>query len=377
VEVLRRVEIHQLHPTISYGDAIGNHLFALRRVFHRWGYSAELFCQYALSGAEAEVKDYRTYTGSPENLLLIHYSTGSEIFAEVRALPDRKILVYHNLTPAHFFIDIDPATQKRIEQGRQELSRFVGEVELALAVSHWNAHDLRQAGFPRVEVLPILIEFAKYQAPPHPEVMDKYRDSRINWLTVARIAPNKRYEDIIRIFALYQKAINPASRLFLVGTARDMEVYFRRLQQLVAELGVNNVVFTGHVPFDELLAYYHLAHVFLCMSEHEGFGVPLLEAMHFNVPVIAYKAGAIPETLGGAGVLVTEKRFPEIAEFIHFVLTDDKLRGQLLRRQRERLQAFAPERVEERLKEILRPFLVASHTPLPQEPGELVGKESA
>jgi glycosyltransferase involved in cell wall biosynthesis len=351
------MEIHQFHPTISYGDAIGNHLFALRRIFRRWGYPSELFCQYALSGAETETRDYRTYQGSSDNVLLIHYSTGSEIFAELLALPDRKVLVYHNVTPAYFFDGFDPITQRLVEEGRQGLGPFVGRVELALAVSRWNARDLLTAGFPSVEVVPILLEFDQYAAPPNPEVMAKYADDKVNWLFVGRIAPNKRHEDVIRTFAAYQESINPEARLFLVGPERDMEAYLQWLKRLLAELEVNNVIFTGHVPFDELLAYYHLAQVFLCMSEHEGFGVPLLEAMYFDVPVVAYKAAAIPETLGDAGILITRRRFVEVAELVHLVLTDQRLRARILQRQRERLRTFAPERVEEQLKKALSSLL--------------------
>ena len=154
-----------------------------------------------------------------------------------------------------------------------------------------------------------------------------YDDGRTNVLFVGRIIPNKRIDDLIRSFAVFQKWVRPRSRLLLVGDHRGFERYLDRLQELVRELRLDEVVFTGQVDDDELYAYYRLADVFLCLSEHEGFGVPLQEAMHFGLPVIAYDAGAVRETLRGGGLLLQDKRPEVVAD-----LLDRLTRGGDLRR---------------------------------------------
>jgi glycosyltransferase involved in cell wall biosynthesis len=156
-----------------------------------------------------------------------------------------------------------------------------------------------------------------------------YGDDRTNLLFVGRIIPNKRIDDLIRVFAVY-KRLDPRSRLLLVGDTRGHERYYDRLQQLIRALAVKDVVFTGHVDDDDLAAYYRVSHLFLCLSEHEGFCVPLQEAMHFGLPVLAYDTGAVRETLHGGGVLLLDKRPEEVAELIRLVLDDPELRGRVL-----------------------------------------------
>jgi glycosyltransferase involved in cell wall biosynthesis len=155
-------------------------------------------------------------------------------------------------------------------------------------------------------------------------------DGRVNLLFVGRIIPNKKIDDLIRTFALYQRHLHARSRLLLVGDYRGHERYFDRLQEMVRALGVQEVVFTGHVDDDDLRAAYAAADLFLCLSEHEGYCVPLVEAMACGVPVVAYDAGAVAETLRGGGLLLREKDPATVAEAVHAVLTDVDLRRALL-----------------------------------------------
>jgi glycosyltransferase involved in cell wall biosynthesis len=178
------------------------------------------------------------------------------------------------------------------------------------------------------------------------------RDGNVNLLFVGRVTPNKRHEDLIRLAAYWKRYIAPDIRLLLVGKLPRRRHYFDTLQALLYEQGFTpaEVVFTGHVEHDDLLACYATAAVFVSMSEHEGFGVPLVEAMLMDVPVLAYRAAAVPDTLGGAGVQFGEKRLPEVAELAHVLATDPELRGAVLAGQRRRLAAFAPESVEAALR---------------------------
>ena len=177
-------------------------------------------------------------------------------------------------------------------------------------------------------------------------------DGRRNVLFVGRLAPNKRHEDLIRLASYWKRFVSPDLRLLLVGKLPRRREYFDALQALLYEEGFTpwEVVFTGHVDHGDLLACYAAADVFVSMSEHEGFGVPLVEAMLMDVPVLAYRAGAVPDTLGGAGLQFTEKRIGEVAEIAHRLATDDALRTSVLAGQRRRLAAFAPAAVESALR---------------------------
>jgi glycosyltransferase involved in cell wall biosynthesis len=176
----------------------------------------------------------------------------------------------------------------------------------------------------------------------------------MNVLFVGRIAPHKRHEDLIRVFLHLKRTVRPDSRLLLVGSTRGTESYGESLRAYVDRLGLSDVVFAGHVGSAAWVAYYRCASVYLSMSAHEGFGVPLLECMHFGVPIVAYKAAAVPETLGGAGLLLTARNYAATAELLSLVDEDLDLRAQVVARQRERLRDFLPDRVRDRLVELLQ-----------------------
>jgi L-malate glycosyltransferase len=333
--------VHQLTSNFDIGDAIGNHIRALRGLLRGWGYASEVFAQYI---HESLVRDSRFFTryrdlADPRNVVLFHFSIGSEVTSFFAGLPDRKVLVYHNITPPEYFVGVNARVADRCRRGRWELQRLAAVTDLALGVSEFNRRELEAAGFRRTGVLPILLDWPSYGHPPVRALEQSYRQGT-NLLYVGRIAPNKRIEHLIKIYYFYRR-LDPGSRLIVVGSAVDTEGYLAGLQKLAAELGVlDGVVFTGSVPQAELCTYYRLAAVYLSMSEHEGFCVPLLEAMHFGVPIVAYAAAGVPGTLGGAGLLVEAPDFPLIAELVHRVVTEPVLRDAVVAGQRERLKAF-------------------------------------
>jgi glycosyltransferase involved in cell wall biosynthesis len=201
--------------------------------------------------------------------------------------------------------------------------------------------------------LPIIFDPKRYAVRPNRKVLGAFqRDA--NLLFVGRVSPNKRFEDLILTFAYLKRFVRPDARLLLVGSTRRMELYHEYLQSLATRLGLSEVVFTGHVSASELVAYYRCADVYLSMSEHEGFGVPLLESMHFGLPIVAYKAAAVPETLGGCGILVTAKDYSVVAELVGLLIEDGNLRARIVARQRERLGDFLPHEVDRRLGELLQ-----------------------
>jgi glycosyltransferase involved in cell wall biosynthesis len=301
--------------------------------------------------------EYRDVS-SPETVCLFHFAIGSGAGRLIKDAPDRLVVRYHNITPPEFFAGYLPHLARQCHQGRRELRAFAPRADLALGVSEFNRRDLEAAGFRRTAVLPIPLDLDRLVGGPvSPAVRALYGDGRTNLLFVGRVIPNKRIEDLLRLFAVYQRSVDPASRLLVVGDHWGYEPYLLRLEELARALAVEDVVFTGQVEDDELRAYYQVSAAYLSLSEHEGFCVPLLEAMAFGLPVMAFDAGAVAETLGGAGVLLRDKQ-PEIAaEIVHRLVKQADIRRPVLEGQARRLAEVR--RVDPRalLRERLAPVL--------------------
>lgn len=240
-----------------------------------------------------------------------------------------------------------------MKTGRRELGEFADIADMALGDSEYNRKELEELGFKKTGVLPVIMDFEKYGQKPDKKIFKKYKDNNINFLFVGRLSPNKKQEDVIKTFYYYNKYINSCSRLFLVGSYTGTEKYYAQLQYLVQQLDIKDVHIMGQVKFTELLAYYKLADVFVSMSEHEGFCVPLLECMYFGIPIIAYRSTAIPYTLGGTGIQVNEKRFFEVAEMVNVLLENKELKNRIIERQRIRLTEFDRSKVIHILKEFI------------------------
>lgn len=324
--------VHQVLAALSYGDAIGNEALAIQKQLRAAGFESDIFAEGVhprMAHLARPLWEYASVS-SPETVALFHFSIGSAAGRLVFHARDRLVAIYHNITPAHFFLGFHPHLAGLCYHGRRELAAFAPRTELGLGDSEYNRRELEAAGFQRTGVLPIVLDLDVYAAPPSPVTRALYEDGRTNILFVGRMIPNKKIDDLIRVFAAYQKLFNPRSRLILAGDHRGHERYFTRLDELVRELRLDEVVFTGHVEHDELMACYAVSDLFLCLSEHEGFGVPLQEAMVFGLPVVAYDAGAVAETLRGGGILLADKEPMAVAALVDRVLTDDALRGSVL-----------------------------------------------
>lgn len=348
-------QIHQIVPVLDERDAIGNYVCEIQKLLIKWGYESKIFVWRKQSGQGNRCYHYSKHEkfSAPDNILICHYAISSPVFEHFLGCSDRKIMIYHNITPPEFFRGINDELYFLTKDGRAALRQAEKTIDLALGVSPFNQRELIEAGYPHAKVLPLIIDFELFDRPADQEVVDKYNDGKKNFLFVGRILPNKKQEDVIRCFYYYHNYIDPNSRLFLVGTAAQSPKYRVILERLVENLELDDVIFTASVPHGELLAYFKLADVFLCMSEHEGFCVPLLEAMYLNVPVVAYASSAIPETLGEGGVVVEEKDFAKTATLIDAVLEDEQLQQTILKKQRERLEYFRRENVENMLKQYI------------------------
>jgi glycosyltransferase involved in cell wall biosynthesis len=319
--------VHQVLATLSYGDAIGHEVLAIQRVLQAAGYDSEIFVETADTRLEDLTYDYRDLVDAshPDNLLIHHFSIGSRASRVAYALPDRMALVYHNITPPEYFVGVHKQLVELCWKGRRELQAYVSRCDLALGDSEFNRQELESLGFPETGVLPVVPGFSHLSGVPDWRIAGQFDDERTNLLFVGRMIPNKRIENVIRIFHAYRTLFNPRSRLLLVGSHGGFEKYLTMLHQLVATLGTPDVHYSGHVSNEELTAYYDVADLFLCASEHEGFCVPLVEAFHMRVPVVALAATAVPATLDGGGVLYENQDPCHVAALVDAVLSDQAL----------------------------------------------------
>lgn len=364
----RSPNVHQVLATLGYGDAIGHEVLGIQRVLRHAGFESDIFVQTADPRLEDLTRDYRDLleASDPSNILIHHFSIGSRASRIAYAVPDRQILVYHNITPPGFFVDVHEQLAEQCFKGKRELGVYPARVDLALGDSEFNRQELESLGFHPTGILPVVPDFAHLDLEPNDLMAGQFDDDCTNVLFVGRIIPNKRIEDCIRYFHAYQRTFNPRSRLLLVGSYGGYEKYLSMLQELVASLGTSRVHFAGHVTDAELTAYYDVADLFLCASAHEGFCVPIVEAFYKQVPVVAYAATAVPSTMDGAGVLYTTQEPLEVAALVDAVLSDDALYDAIVRKQDEAVTRLRAKDFDGTLLRFVDQVLKIPRRPAPQ-----------
>jgi L-malate glycosyltransferase len=353
--------IHQLVAGFSKGDAISNEALVMRSIFRSWGFLSEIYAETrrVLPELRKDARDLRNLANDlkPDDIALLHLSIGADANDLFPELPCRKVILYHNITPPQYFRGIQEEIAHLLARGRDQLTRLAGVAEVVMADSPYNAEELTTLGYGDVSVLPLVLDLEKVRARPDRRAMAAWSDGMKNILFVGRCVPNKRIEDVITAFHYYQRAVEPDARLILAGSYSGVEAYQAYQLTLIRELKTDNVVFTGSITQAELNACYRSAHVFLCMSEHEGFCIPIIEAMALDVPVLAYAAAAVPGTMDGAGVLFHEKKWEAIAEMMHQLAEDTLLRRRVLAGQQQRIQRYETRRLDQELRQRLQPLL--------------------
>lgn len=352
--------IIQLVSSLNFGDAVGNDVRAISKALREAGNITGIFT-FAIH-PKIQDKDVYLINMLPElnenDLIIYHYATADELSDIIKEAPCKVVLRYHNVTPPAFFHGYDKGAEKLTREGLDEITDLRDAIDYGMVVSDFNKKDLEQMGYQcPISVVPILIPFKDYEQQPDSEVLKRYSDGRTNIVFVGRIVPNKKFEDVISCFAAYKEKYDPTARLFLVGNYQETDLYYQYLQEYIKKYEVEDVIFSGHIAFNAILAYYKIADVFLCMSEHEGFCVPLVEAMFFEIPIIAYASTAIPGTLAGSGVLVETKEPETVAEIMNQIVGDEEYRSKILRTQAERLRDFEYERIKEKILKELEKFL--------------------
>lgn len=339
--------VHQFHSGTGEGDAVTNQMFDLQRHLHALGHPSKILAQHIGPGLSGRITPASTYQGSPDELLLVHHSHGHDLLDDLVDLPNPIVAVYHNVTPEQYFSH--PFTRRYIRLGRHQLEVLARRSLFGVAVSNFNRREMLAAGFRRVEVLPVRTDFSAF-APAVAGGGPRTGD----WLYVGRVVGNKCQHRLVRAFAAYHHNFDPSARLVLIGGVAD-EDYLEQVEDEARRLRVlDHLVFMGKVSDRELCAAYSRAGVFVSLSEHEGFGVPLIEAMAAGVPVVAYGAAAIPETLGGAGILLRTQEPDVVAATVHAVLADRPLVDRLVRRQFVRVEQVESFDVRRELARIVR-----------------------
>lgn len=357
LNVNRAPRIIQLVSSLNFGDAVGNDALAIKHMLEGAGYATAIFT----FAVHPKIKEENVYNIdllpelTEDDIIIYHYASEDGFQKLIEETAAKVVLRYHNVTPPEFFHGYDEKAETITRKGLAQIKSMRDAIDYGMVDSEQNKKDLEQMGYEcPISVVSILIPFKDYEQQPDLDVVNGYSDGNTNIVFVGRIVPNKKFEDVIACFAAYKKKYDPAARLFLVGNYQETDAYYQHLQEYIKECGVENVIFPGHIAFRTILAYYKIADLFLCMSEHEGFCVPLVEAMFFETPIVAYASTAIPGTLGGSGVLVESKEPERVAEKIHQVIEDEQYKNEIVKEQKKRLQDFSYENIKEQILDELK-----------------------
>jgi glycosyltransferase involved in cell wall biosynthesis len=348
---VRTRKVDQLIASATPGDAVTSQAFGWQRVLAKHGIVGTIFAENVHSTMRDRVQPLRRFPRDGDGVALLHYSIGSAVLDAALDHPAERLgIVYHNITPASYLETVNPAVALLCTRGRARLPQFADRARVVIADSHFNADELTALGFRHVTVIPLLLDLdpTRHVHPSAPQTV----------LSVGRLVPNKRLDDVIRTVGLVRRHHIPDVRLSIVGSAAGFELYVEALKRFAHAIGCEDAVtFTGPVSDHERDAAYAEAGVYLCMSEHEGFCAPLIEAISHGLPVVAGDAGAIAETLGGAGLVIPDRDPATAAEAVAAVLTDGNLRRGLEGRMARRIAALAPNHVAQEIMHAVKPLL--------------------
>jgi L-malate glycosyltransferase len=360
--------LHQFVPNLAAGDAIGVHVRLTQQALRAAGWESEIFYDDAQAAVKKLGRHFSTWDRGTDGRdgdawILFQLSTGSRM---TPFLLDQDVpfgVYFHNITPPLFFERWEPGAAENLRTALSEMRRLAPSARFALANSSFSEADLVEAGYAPTAVSPVLLDPKELAGTPNARLLQRLERETAGggtrWLFIGRVAPNKCQHDVLAAFATYRELYDPRARLTLVG-GRTSNVYYRSLELLADELGVAAAVeFTDTISHEEKLACYRAADVFVCLSEHEGFKVPVVESMHFGIPVVALAEAAVPETVGDAGVLLTTKDPLVVATAVHRVMTDAALRDELVAAGRRRADDFSLERTSGRMLDLLDGFVRA------------------
>jgi L-malate glycosyltransferase len=350
---MSRPILNQVVVGASIGDAITAHALLIRRWLREFGFESQIYAEHIHTALAGEVRPFATYRpGRHEQWLIFHHSIGSVIVNQIIELPQQLIVIYHNVTPAEFFGEVEPVWTQRLTLGREQLRLLQPRTRFGLADSFFNESELQVAGYNHTDVLPIVLDESQYNLADNEQLRAQFKTPAPRLLFVGKLAPHKKQEDLVKLLYYYRR-IEPEASLILVGD-EWLESYHDWLKDFICTLNLQeSVLITGRVSQQDMVTYYRLADLYVSMSEHEGFGKPLIESMYLDLPILAYASTAVPMTLGNASVLFHQKDFEALAEVVDILVKDQALRQRIMTRQRKQVQNYLEPQVRQRLHDYL------------------------
>ena len=332
--------LHQFLAGATKGDAITQHAFIIRRWLREMGLQSEIYAEHIHDSVADAVRPFLTYRPTRhETHIIYHHSLGSYVADWLLQQSPRLILIHHNVTPPHFFARINPAWTRMTEQGQAQLVTLQPKTDLAIGVSGFNERELREAGYGQTAVIPLIMPTEQYDLPLNEPLAAQLQQLGPKILFIGRFSPNKKQEDLVKLLYFLHR-IRPDAHLLLVGDRWAIK-YDQWVEWLTADLGLSDhVTLTGKVSQQDMVTYYKTADLYISMSEHEGFGQPLIESMYLGLPILAYASTGIPSTLGNVGVQFHHKNYEHLAELVDILLSDQSLRQRLIAQQKQRVQTF-------------------------------------
>jgi len=341
------VAVHQFVPTLNPHDATGSHTLLMRDVLRRAGWRSEIFAEAIHDDLASEAFKYWTYPehAASGDVAIYQFATSSAVAHHLRELSLPLILDFHNFTGPEHFTAWEPHTADRAARAVEELAQLAPCAALGLADSAYNERALRRAGCKNTKVIPVLVDYERVASVPDPrvaaELATRKAEGGTDILFVGRIVPSKAQHELVKAFWAYRRLYDPHARLHLVGGTSSFG-YLKALEGFVEDLGLRTAVrLTGEVSDAALAAHFAAADVYLSLSVHEGFGVPLVEAMAAGVPVVARTAGAVSGTVGNAALLLNAVDPTSVAAAVNRACTDGTLRELLRREGRRRVAALS------------------------------------
>lgn len=342
----------QIAHALTLHDGASKFVQKLDGMFQKLGYDTEIFAHKLDERIQNDhIQTMDKFDGTAEDIVIYHMTTGTSFNKWVANYPHRIVLYYHNITPAKFFFGNAWGSWLKCIQGRRQLKSIVKNTFYAWGASEYSCEELRALGIREAKPLAAIVETEKFlERPVVQAIYDKYHDGRLNLLIVGRGVPHKKQDEAIEIVRYYKEHIDAKVRLIIVGNMKPS--FAKKLHRMVEQYKMqNDVVFAGSVSNDELCTWYRVADALLCLSEHEGFCVPLVEAMVFDKPVFAYAAAAVPETVGKAGIILQDKTPSQVAQVIHDTLASQDILAQLVAGRKDRLETLSYETIFQQVKQ--------------------------
>lgn len=346
--------IHQFTPSIALGDGVSNGLLYIQKLLKELNYDSNIYV--AREHIDKDVKHYiyhiDEYKPAKNQILFYHHSIGHSYHDTIMQFEDKKVMIYHNITPPHFFKH-NKYIQELCILGREQLAKSSRYFVASIADSDYNAKELKSYNYQNITTLPLLVDQENQTAHKPNQALSQKHKETYNIIFIGRVVSNKAQHRLIDLaYALKQKGIKNF-KIFIIGGASEPS-YMNFLHQYRKNLNLcDEVEITGKVSDEDLAAYYQEADLYLSLSNHEGFGIPLVEALRFDIPILAYDIGGISSTIPKEGLL-KRKSTSFLTKKILKLKGDKKLQSLLIKKQQTKLKTFSKQNIKNRLKKFLQ-----------------------